>query len=305
MDLRTLRYFVAVAEEGSYTRAAVRLGVSQPTLSAAVQRLEGELGGGLLDRSHHPVRPTAAGLVALQHAVRVLECVASLQEAVRTTTGAARGPVRVGVFGVGAGPMTVPLLQALGAVSRTAPVVQTLGGHEQVSAVADGVVDLALVHGPCTDERVVATPLAEVPRVAVVGLRHPLADAEQVTVADLLDQPVLTAPPGEPREWQDSWALVPERGGEQPRRLSTPGSHDVAARARQLAVVRAAGLAPVSAVDAFPAAHLGLRYVPIADAAPTTALLLTRRGGDPVVQEVAASAVAVARGLRPAQARGR
>jgi DNA-binding transcriptional LysR family regulator len=107
-DLRELRYFVAVAEELSFTHAAHRLHVSQPSLSAAVRQLETRVGVTLLHRTTRKVELTPAGRTLLAHAREVLEASSSLDGALRAHRGGGR--IRVGIFAHGAGNLTLPIL---------------------------------------------------------------------------------------------------------------------------------------------------------------------------------------------------
>src|SRR6478735_9102003 len=96
MELRQLEYFVAVAEAANFTRAAERVHVAQPAVSAQIQRLERELGQQLLDRSRRAVRLTAAGEAALPYARAVLAAVAGMHVAVDELTALVRGTVTIG-----------------------------------------------------------------------------------------------------------------------------------------------------------------------------------------------------------------
>ena len=96
MELRQLEYFVAVAEEANFTRAAERIHVAQPAVSAQIQRLERELGQPLLDRSRRAVRLTAAGEAALPYARAALAAVADMHVAVDELTQLVRGTVTIG-----------------------------------------------------------------------------------------------------------------------------------------------------------------------------------------------------------------
>src|ERR1700722_6274935 len=97
MELHQLEYLVAVAEEASFTRAAARVRVAQPAVSAQIRKLEGELGVDLVDRSARPARLTAAGQAVLPHARAALRAVAGARLAADELTGLVRGQVRVGV----------------------------------------------------------------------------------------------------------------------------------------------------------------------------------------------------------------
>ena len=96
MELRQLEYFVAVAQEANFTRAAQRIHVAQPAVSAQIQRLERELGQPLLDRSRRTVRLTAAGEAALPYARAALAAVADIHVAVDELTQLVRGSVTIG-----------------------------------------------------------------------------------------------------------------------------------------------------------------------------------------------------------------
>src|SRR4030088_3057601 len=91
MDLRQLEYFVAVAEEQNFTRAAERVHISQSGVSAQIRRLEDDLGATLLDRSGRRAPVTAAGAAALQHARAVLASADAMRKAVDDVTGLIRG----------------------------------------------------------------------------------------------------------------------------------------------------------------------------------------------------------------------
>src|ERR1700730_5568531 len=99
MELRQLEYFVAVSEEASFTKAAAKLFVSQPGVSAQVRQLERELGQALLDRSGRTVRLTDVGSAVLPHARAALGAVAAVRVAVDELTGLVRGHVTVGIVG--------------------------------------------------------------------------------------------------------------------------------------------------------------------------------------------------------------
>lgn len=109
MDLRHLRYFLAVAEERSFSKAARRLRIAQPALSRAVKEVEAFLGTAVLDRSRHHVRPTPAGAVLLQEAGQLLERWDETIRRVRRTAAGEEGELRLGYIG----PPTEPFLGRL------------------------------------------------------------------------------------------------------------------------------------------------------------------------------------------------
>src|SRR5436190_20936586 len=98
MELRQLEYFVAVAEEASFTKAAARVHVAQPGVSAQIRQLERELGQDLFDRTGRAVRLTEVGVAVLPYARAALEAVAGARLAVDELTGLLRGRIAVGML---------------------------------------------------------------------------------------------------------------------------------------------------------------------------------------------------------------
>ena len=162
-ELRELRYFVAVAEDLSFTRAAERLHVSQPALSAAVSRLEVRVGVTLLRRTTRRVELTAAGRTLLVHARIVLKATASLDGALRVHRSGGR--LRIGIFAHGAGALTLPILQAFESAHPDVQVdVSDVSPLTLVTALVDGRVDVLLAPGELADERLEIRTLFVEPR---------------------------------------------------------------------------------------------------------------------------------------------
>src|SRR5438067_3980489 len=99
MELRHLRYFQAVAEESSFSRAAKRLHIAQPALSRAIKQLEHALGAQVLDRTRHHVRLTPAGAVLLREAAALLQLLEDAARRVRRTAAGEEGELRLGYIG--------------------------------------------------------------------------------------------------------------------------------------------------------------------------------------------------------------
>jgi len=177
MDLRQLEYLVAVVDDGGFTRAAERLHVAQPGVSAALRRLEAELGEQLLDRGARAVTPTAAGAALLPHARAALAAVAAGRDAVDELRGLVRGRVAIGV--VTACP-AIELAAPLAAFHAAHPGVEVSleedGSDRLVAGLRDGRLDLAVIgaHGPPLAGLDTLT-LVDEPLVAVVAPDDPLA----------------------------------------------------------------------------------------------------------------------------------
>lgn len=198
MELRQLKYFLAVAEENSFTRAAERVHVSQPGISAQIRQLEHDLGVVLIDRSGRGAGLTAVGEVAFEHARAVLAAVDGLRHAVDEMNGLVRGRLVVGMVTA----CTVPaLFSALASFHRAHPGVEISlledDSAQLVERVREGAVDLALIGaaerapGDLPGQLVISESIA-----AAVPSEHPLAGKDGLTLAQLSDYPVICLPPG-------------------------------------------------------------------------------------------------------------
>src|SRR5689334_6489976 len=198
MELHQLEYFVAVAEEASFTRAASRVHVAQPGVSAQVRRLESELGQQLLDRSGRSVRLTEVGSAVLPFARAALDAVANARLAVDDLAGLVRGQVTVGMVSGCALPVLAELLA--GFHDRHPGVAIALvedNSDRLVERLVDGRLDLALIgwagETPADIDTVV---LADEELVAAVAPGHPLAAAGAITIRQLRDLPLVSLPRG-------------------------------------------------------------------------------------------------------------
>ncbi|MEU2180645.1 LysR family transcriptional regulator [Streptomyces thermolilacinus] len=198
MDLKQLEYFVAVAEERNFTRAAERVHISQSGVSARVRGLEKELGAQLFDRSARTVTLTAAGEAALAHARAALAAADALGRAVGEVTGLVRGRLALGMV---VGCTLTPLFDALAAFHEAHPGVEVLlredDSERLVEAVRAGGLDLALIGTPAPPpEGLEALTLVSERLVAAVPPGHPLAGRRRVALRDVAAHPVVCMPPG-------------------------------------------------------------------------------------------------------------
>ncbi len=189
MELRQLRYFVAIAEEMHFGRAAERLHIGQPAVSQQIRRLERELGVELFDRSPRHVRLTAAGQRLLPRARAVLAAADEARAAVRAEplTGVA---LRLGTS-TGLGRRLDDLLDAL---ARLAPrlTVELVSAPTQVrlNQVRTGNLDAAFVRGGSYPADLRVLPVWQDPLVAALPAAHPLSDGADVALADLAGLPL-------------------------------------------------------------------------------------------------------------------
>lgn len=196
MELHQLAYFVAVAEEGNFTRAAERLHVAQPGVSAQIRRLERELGQELLDRSGRTVRLTDVGAAALPHARAALAAVNGVREAVDELAGLVRGQVAIGAV-TSAGPVGLPDL--LARFHERYPAVEiTLAeanSDTMLAALREGRLDLAVV-GLSTDPPpgIATQVLLDEPFLAVSS--GSLGGRAEVAITELAGLPLMALPKG-------------------------------------------------------------------------------------------------------------
>ncbi|MGW4483022.1 LysR family transcriptional regulator [Amycolatopsis sp. NPDC004368] len=209
---RDLRYFVAVAEELHFTRAAERLYVSQPALSKQIRVLERQLGTALLDRDRGEVRLTAAGKALLPHARNVLAAWAAAENALKE----ARTELVVGMStSPGRGGLLPAIRSRFTAEHPHARLtLRQIGWHDSTAGLADGSTDVAFVWLPVPGPyRWVV--VAEEPRLVAMPAGHRLAGQSAVDFADLIDEPFL-ALPAQAGPLRDHWLAPEARGGRAP-----------------------------------------------------------------------------------------
>jgi DNA-binding transcriptional LysR family regulator len=191
VHLRDLRYFVAVADAASFTRAAETLFVSQPALSKQVRALETRLGVRLIDRAPSGIALTPEGEALLPHARRMLEDWAVVRSEVRRAGTAPT--LLVGLQTAVGRDLTRRLLAATR--ERGASMqVRLVSWSDASSGLADGSVDVAFVWLPVVAPDVEVRVLAHESRWVAMASDHPLASRAEVTMADLADEPFVALP---------------------------------------------------------------------------------------------------------------
>jgi DNA-binding transcriptional LysR family regulator len=214
VELRHLRYFVAVAEELHFGRAAARLHMAQPPLSQAIRRLEDAIGCALLTRTSRSVRLTPAGVAFLDRARRTLRTVEEDIHEARSIGRGQTGRLNVGFVGSG---MLTTLPEIFSRYVAAYPGVQ-LQLHESFTArVIDGLlagdVDAGIVRDAEPVQGLVATPMLSEPFIAVLPSDHPNAGDVSMSVAGLADTPFVYPPrQAGPRAYEKPLALCEEHG---------------------------------------------------------------------------------------------
>lgn len=196
MELHQLRYFVAVAEEGSFTRAAERCHVAQPPLSRAIRRLEAELGTPLFRREHHRVELTEAGRLLLPEARGLLR---GLEQAVGRLRALQRPALELGLIEYATHGPGAELLRRFRERFPEVPVrTHDLFTPAQLEALRSSVLDAGLVvfvPGRGLPPGYAWLPLLEEPLALVLAEHHPLAGEERVSLGALEHYPVVAFHP--------------------------------------------------------------------------------------------------------------
>lgn len=277
MELRQLEYFVAVAEEGSFTRAAERVHISQSGVSAQIRALERELGAVLFDRSARRARLTPAGAAALGCARSSLAAAAELRDSVGAVTGLLRGHLGLGMV---SGCTITPFFDALAAFRVDHPGVElslTEDGSERlIESVHAGERDLALVGTAGPPPRLEMLTIVSEGLIAAVPADHRLSRCAQISLGELADEPLICMPEGTGIRTVFESACA--TAGIKPQvalQASAPAAAlDLARRGLGLAILSesmlvapAAGLHPVRLRDVENPALLGLVWRPRANPA--------------------------------------
>ncbi|MES9520773.1 LysR family transcriptional regulator [Streptomyces capoamus] len=209
MDLRELRCFVAVAEEGHFGRAAARLHLAQPPLSRRIRELEADLGCRLFERIPTGARLTPAGEVLLVEARDLLERAERARERVRGAESE-----RVLVLGTVAGAGLDVGAAALSALRRERPGLRVRLREAPITDPSAGLrearVDLALTRLPFDTSGLTVRLLGEEPLVAALPADDPLAGRPRLHVAELAGRPRFRLPPGTDARWRAYWLGAPD-----------------------------------------------------------------------------------------------
>jgi DNA-binding transcriptional LysR family regulator len=267
-----VQYFVAVAEELHFGRAASRLHIAQPSLSHEIRRLEQQLGVTLLDRTSRRVELTAAGETLLVEGRRLLD---QAQRVIHSTRAAGAERLTVGFYGSAGGLLLPDVLRAFGELhpSVTVSVRELLLGD--VDDILGGRVDVAftrLLPGQLGAD-VETDVLASEPRVVALPKAHPLAVRESLTFGELSEERFITNPAVDGTGRPARWLAEQHRHG-------LPG--EVAAEAASIQEILAhvasghgVCLVPASVASQYPRADLA--YVEVTDAEPAVVSLAWTR----------------------------
>jgi DNA-binding transcriptional LysR family regulator len=293
VELRHLRYFIAVAEECHFGRAAERLHMAQPPLSQQIRQLEQEVGTALLERTTRRVELTPAGALFLDRARSIL---AAVDGATADAERAARG--EIGRLSIGfTGTATYELMPTVAKkVREELPGVELeLHGEmltpAQVAGLRDGSLDVGFLRPPLRAADINVRIIRREPLVAVLPIGHRLANRASVPLAALADDPFIAYPSHFRSVMQEAVEEACRKAGFQPRVIQE--CSETATLVSFVAAGLGVALVPGSV------RHLqvtGAVYRPLADRVQDVALALAWRAGDrsPVVGQFLAHVASVA-----------
>ncbi|KQU80084.1 hypothetical protein ASD12_11790 [Mesorhizobium sp. Root102] len=195
MELRHLRYFIAVAEELHFRRAAERLNISQPPLSQQIKLLELELGAALFERTNKKVELTQAGRLFLPEARATIERANRAAEVVRKSKQGELGELRIGLFP--SAPLVPEISRSIRAYREQYPgvslVLNELESQQQTLVLVNEGEDIAIVRSvaaPALPKTILSRRVVDEPLVVVMRSDHPLnRQAGSISMADLTDEP--------------------------------------------------------------------------------------------------------------------
>lgn len=196
LDLRLLRYFVAVADEGHFNRAAERLHIAQPPLSRAIQQLEAQVGAPLLDRASRPLRLTDVGRLLHAQALQLLARMEDVEAMVRTAATSRRRRLVIGFVASTIYARLPELIREFRKVAENVELVMVESTTlEQIEALKDGRIDMGFGRIRFEDPAVRRIILRNEKLVAAFPMDHPLAHGNgPVSLRDLADEPQIIYP---------------------------------------------------------------------------------------------------------------
>ncbi len=271
LDLRLIEYFVAVAEELHFGRAAARLHITQPSLSQQIRRLENQLGVTLLERNSRHVQLTDAGQTLLREGRKILS---QAQHAIQATRDAGTGTVKVGFYGSAA---AVLLPEVLRAFNERHPAY-AVSVHElllgSIDDILNGNVNIAFTRLRPGQTELEVEVLAQEPRLVAVARSHRLAVREAVTYADLAGESFIVNPAVQSDGPPARWVAEQRRHGLRGRAAAEASS------IQEILALVAAGhgvcLLPSTVARHYP--RPDVTYLPCSDAEPAAISLAQRPG---------------------------
>jgi DNA-binding transcriptional LysR family regulator len=273
VNLRRLRYFLAVAEHGNFGRAAESVFLSASALSEQIRKLESELDVRLFDRNPRGAQLTHIGAEMAAQARLVLMQSGRFVHVLDQYRKKHANTLRLGFVTFAAGEVTARLVNALRATDDAMQIEFIhLTYSRQVDAVLDGEVDASIARGPIDEAPGLrSTILASEPRMVMVSDKHRLAGLHSVTRADLQHERRVTTD-GVPEAWRKWWSLDPNPDGSTPP--YGPLVHSFDEQIEVAASSIAISIVPATAASIY--RRTDVSFIPIVDAPPSSIMICSR-----------------------------
>ncbi|MFT8321970.1 MAG: acetoin biosynthesis transcriptional regulator AlsR [Bacillus sp. (in: firmicutes)] len=193
MELRQLQYFITVAEELHFGKAAIRLNMTQPPLSQQIKHLEEELGFPLLHRSNRAVELTTAGNVFLNQARAVLNQLDRAVEHARHTARGELGKIVIGFVGTASYEILPPAISEFRSMYPSVDIeLRQLSKPDQVRALLDGDIDIGFLHPPVESNELICRSIKKSNCIFAIPKNHPLAAKSTVSIKDIANEPIIS-----------------------------------------------------------------------------------------------------------------
>jgi DNA-binding transcriptional LysR family regulator len=287
MDIRLLRYFVTVAEQRHFGKAADLLNMAQPPLSQQIRLLEDELAVKLFDRSSRPIELTAAGRTLLREARQILSQIKRAETLTRRAGKSEAGNFRIGITGSAALEFAAPVIAIC---NDRFPEVQLslleLSSPAQMSALEKGSIQIGFVRPPVISEEISSRLVHQEPFLIALPERHPLAHTTGLRLRDLNGTPLVVFDSAEAPGFRELILHVCHASGYTP--TSMQDGHQMTTMLCLVASGLGAALVPQSARQL---ALEGIVFKPVLEEAPMVDLyaIWLKNGHNPLVHDLLAA----------------
>jgi DNA-binding transcriptional LysR family regulator len=276
MELRQLRYFVAVAEELQFARAAQRLNMAQPPLSQQIRKLETELGAELFDRTKRPIALTEAGRVLLHEARPAVQQAEYAFEATQLAARSHTGRLHLGTIGSATFQALPEILRRFRTVFPDVRVTVTeLSSPQQLVALREGRISVGFLRPPVDDETLGAQTVVREPFLLALAATHRGTARESLTLADVRDEPFVMLNRSDAPGFFDRIVSMCRNAGFRPKIAQTANQFQT------IVALVAAGLGVAIVPASMRRVRIdGVHYRPIADTAVDAEVAVVWRAAD-------------------------
>ena len=224
MELRHIRYFLVLAEELNFSRAAERLYIAQPPLSRQIQELEKEIGAKLFHRTNRQVELTNAGKVFLKKAYHILDQVEQACISTRLSSTGKEGEFRIGFNG--AIHDIIPTLKKYRELyPEVGIILKQMNATEQIEALNEKRIDIGTVTIPINNDKIQVMPLRKIHFMVAFPEKHPLALKESIYIRDMADETFIITPKSAGALYYDTFMSAFENADFTPK--ITIQAHDI------------------------------------------------------------------------------